>query len=68
MTRYTERTIRVSGQWTKITRDNHAHTFTLARGYTNAYQAHHIETWSFKSVPTWGDAIDKATRTMITYT
>ena len=50
MTRFTERTIRASGQWVKITRDNESRTFTFARGYEGDFKAHEIETLTFKWV------------------
>ena len=67
MTRYTDRTIRASGQWIKITRDNKDRTFTFARGYEGQFQAHEIETWSFKWVANWEEAQDKANRKIETF-
>jgi hypothetical protein len=67
MTRYTDRTIRASGQWIKITRDNKERTFTFARGYENELQAHEIQTLPFKWVANWTEATDKANRTIATY-
>jgi hypothetical protein len=59
-TRFTEKTIRTAGQWCKITRDNQNRTFTFARGYDGQYQAHEIETYSFKWVANWTEATEKA--------
>lgn len=67
MTRFTERTIRASGQWVKITRDNKKRTFTFARGYASKMQAHEISTLSFKWIPNWAEAQDRANRTIATY-
>ena len=67
MTRFTARTIRASGQWIKITRDNQFRTFTFARGYEGEFQAFEIEELSFKWVPNWTEAQDKANRTIATY-
>lgn len=67
MTRFTERTIRADGQWIKITRDNKDRTFTFARGYTNEFTAHEIETLPFKWVANWTEATEKANRTIATF-
>ena len=67
MTRYTDRTIRSSGQWVKITRDNKDRTFTFARGYEGQFQAIEIQTFSFKWVANWEEAQDKANRTIETF-
>lgn len=67
MTRYTERTIRTSGQWVKITRDNKNRTFTFARGYANEFKAIEIETLSMNWVANWTEATDRANRTIATY-
>jgi hypothetical protein len=67
MTRFTDRTIRASGQWIKITRDNKNRTFTFARGYAGQFQASEIETLPFKWVANWTEAQDKANRTIATY-
>jgi hypothetical protein len=60
MKRFTEKTIRTAGQWCKISRDNQDRTFTFARGYDGQYQAHEIETYSFKWVANWAEATQKA--------
>lgn len=67
MKRFTDHTIRTSGQWIKITRDNKNRTFTFARGYQGQYQASEIEVLSFKWVANWTEAKDKANRTIATY-
>lgn len=67
MTRFTERTIRASGQWVKITRDNKDRTFTFARGYEGEFKANEISTLSFKWVANWSEAQDKANRTIATF-
>lgn len=60
MKRFTEKYVRTAGQWVKITRDNENRTFTFARGYTNKFQAHDIQTLSFKWVANWSEANDRA--------
>ena len=67
MTRFTDRTIRASSQWIKITRDNKDRTFTFARGYEGHAQAHEIETLPFKWVANWTEAQEKANRTIATF-
>lgn len=67
MTRFTEKTIRNSGQWLKITRDNKERTFTFARGYAGDFQAKELETLSFKWVANWTEAIERANRCISTY-
>lgn len=67
MTRFTDRTIRASGQWIKITRDNKERTFTFARGYEGQFQATEIETLPFKWVANWTEAQDKANRTIAVF-
>jgi len=67
MTRFTDKTIRTSGQWIKITRDNKDRTFTFARGYTGQYQSNEIETLPFKWVANWTEALDRANRTLAAY-
>lgn len=67
MTRFTEKTVRTTGQWLKITRDNKDRTFTFARGYSDQYQAQEVETYSFKWVANWTEALEKANRTLATY-
>jgi hypothetical protein len=67
MTRFTEKTIRTETQWVKITRDNESRTFTFARGYNAEFSAHDISTLSFKWIPNWTEAIDRANRSMETY-
>ena len=67
MTRFTDKTISTNSQWVKITRDNKERTFTFARGYAGQYQAHELQTLSFKWVANWTEAIDKANRTMAAY-
>ena len=67
MTRFTDRTIRASGQWVKITRDNKDRAFTFARGYAGQAQAHEIETLSMKWVANWSEATERATRAMATF-
>jgi hypothetical protein len=66
-TRFTEKTIRTAGQWCKITRDNQNRTFTFARGYDGQYQAHEIETYSFKWVANWTEATEKANSQMAVF-
>lgn len=56
----TEKYIRNETQWIKITRDNIAKTFTFARGYKGNYRAHEIQTYSFKWIPNWKEAMEKA--------
>lgn len=60
MKRFTEKYVRTASQWVKITRDNENRTFTFARGYTNNFQAHDIQTLSFKWVANWSEANDRA--------
>lgn len=67
MKRYTERTIRTSSQWVKITRDNESRIFTFARGYQGMVKAHDIETFSFKWIANWTEATDKAYRLINNY-
>lgn len=67
MTRFTDRTIRASGQWIKITRDNKDRTFTFARGYQGQFQAAEIETLPFKWVANWTEAQEKASRTIAAF-
>lgn len=67
MTRFTDRTIRASGQWIKITRDNKERTFTFARGYAGEFKATEIETLPFKWVTNWTEATERANRTIATY-
>lgn len=67
MTRFTDKTVRTSGQWIKITRDNKKRTFTFARGYTGEYQANELETLPFKWVANWTEALERANRTLATY-
>jgi hypothetical protein len=63
----TEKTIRSASQWVKITRDNQQRKFTFARGYAGKYQAHEIHSLSFKWVPNWTEALDRANQTLATY-
>jgi len=63
----TEKTIRASNQWVKITRDSNVRTFTFARGYSGATTAHDVTTLSFKWVPNWKDAIEHAEQKIATY-
>ena len=51
----------------KITRDNKAKTFTFARGYKGSYQAHDIETLSFKWVANWNEAVERAEKQIATF-
>jgi hypothetical protein len=67
MARFTEKTVRTSGQWIKISRDNTERTFTFARGYTGEFKANEIETLPFKWVANWTEALDRANRTLATY-
>lgn len=67
MTRFTEKYVRTEHQWVKITRDNKERTFTFARGLNGNYQAHEIQTLSFKWVANWSEAIASANRTIATY-
>lgn len=60
MKRFIEKYVRTVSQWVKITRDNEKRTFTFARGYTNKFQAHDIQTLSFKWVANWSEANDRA--------
>jgi hypothetical protein len=53
--------------WVKISRDNKERTFTFARGYKGQYQAHDVETYSFKWVANWSEATDKAQKMIATY-
>ena len=66
-TRYTEKTIRRANQWVKITRDNQCKRFTFARGYDSSPSAHDVETYSFRWIPNWTDAIDRANMKIDTY-
>ena len=68
MTRFTDKTIRTENCWLKISRDNKKRTFTFALGYTGKYQAHNIETMSFKWIPNWSEALISAHRMINTYT
>ena len=67
MTRFTEKTIRASGQWVKITRDNKDRTFTFARGYEGQFKAHESKTLPFKWVANWTEAVESANRTIATF-
>jgi hypothetical protein len=67
MTRFTEKTVRTANQWMKITRDNKDRTFTFARGYKDQFQATEIETYPFKWVANWTEALEKADRTLTTF-
>lgn len=67
MNRYQDRTVRKSGQWVKITRDNQDRSFTFARGYQSEYKAHDIETLSFKWVANWTEAVERAERSIATF-
>jgi CTP-dependent riboflavin kinase len=67
MTRFQERTVRKSGQWVKITRDNKLRTFSFARGYEGAFQSHAFEMLSMKWVANWKEATERAMRAMATY-
>lgn len=60
--RFTDRTIRTTGQWVKITRDNKARTFTFAKGYKGDYQAVEISELPFKWVANWTEATEHAQR------
>lgn len=64
MKRYIERTLRTDDQWCKITRDNQKRTFTFAKGKAGEFQAHTIETLSFKWVANWSEAITRASGMM----
>jgi hypothetical protein len=63
----TDKTIRTETQWLKITRDNKAKTFTFARGYSGNYQAHEIETLTFKWVANWKEAVERAESKLATF-
>jgi len=63
----TEKYVRNETQWLKITRDNKAKTFTFARGYKGSYQAHDIETLSFKWVANWNEAVERAEKQIATF-
>ncbi len=63
----TEKYVRSDSQWIKITRDNKQRTFTFAHGWKGEFQAHDIQTLSFKWIANWSEAIDKANRTIATY-
>lgn len=67
MTRFADKTFRSSEQWVKVTRDNKEKTFCFARGYKNEFQAHDIETLTFKWVANWKEAQDHAERMMAAY-
>jgi hypothetical protein len=67
MARFTDKTIRTSSHWVKITRDNKERTFTFARGYVGEVQAHDVGTYAFKWVANWTEAIEKANRMMQNY-
>jgi hypothetical protein len=67
MTRFTEKTVRSSNQWVKITRDNKDRTFTFAHGWAGEFKAHDVSTLPFKWVANWTEALDKANRTIATY-
>ena len=56
---YTEKYIRNETQWIKVTRDSIKKTFIFARGY-KGNNAHDIQTYSFKWVPSWKEAMEKA--------
>jgi hypothetical protein len=58
--RFTDRTIRNTSCWVKITRDNKKRTFTFAKGYAGNFQANQIETLPFKWVANWSEANDRA--------
>jgi len=63
-TRFIERTMRTDSHWVKITRDNKERTFTFAKGSAGNYQAHTLETLSFKWVANWTEAITRASGMM----
>jgi len=67
MKRYTDKTVRTSTQWVKITRDNKDRTFTFAHGWAGNYQAHDVQTLPFKWVANWSEAVASANRTIATY-
>ena len=67
MTRFTDKTVRTSGQCIKISRDNKDRIFSFARGYAGNAQAHEIETLPFKWVANWTEALDRANRTLAIY-
>lgn len=64
---FIDKTIRSDTQWVKITRDNKNRTFTFARGYKNEFQSKEIQTFSFKWVPNWKEALEKAEIMIKTY-
>lgn len=60
MAMITDKMIRGETQWVKITRNNKDRTFTFARGDAGKFQAHDIETFSFRWMANWKEAIDFA--------
>jgi hypothetical protein len=67
MNRITDITVRSTFQWIKVTRDNSKKKFTFAVGYAGKPQAHEIYSLSFKWIPTWTDALDRANQTLVDY-
>jgi hypothetical protein len=63
----TEKTIRAYGQWLKITRDNKNKTFTFARGYDGSFTASQIQTYKFKWMANWMEALTFANQTIESY-
>ena len=60
MKRFTEKTIRDSGKWCKITRDNQKRDFTFALGDDGIFTAYYISTVTFKWCTNWTEAKEKA--------
>lgn len=67
MKRFTEKYVRAANQWVKITRDNQEKTFTFARGYTNEFKAHDIETLTFNWIANWREATERANQMIANY-
>lgn len=62
VSRFTDRTIRTSQKWVKITRDNKVRTFTLALGNAGEYEAYRMHELKFYHVPNWSSAEQLAYR------
>ncbi len=60
MAMITDKMVRGETQWVKITRNNKDRTFTFARGNAGNFQAHDIETFTFKFFANWKEAIEFA--------
>jgi hypothetical protein len=55
-----EKTIRIYGQWVKVTRKKDLRRFYFARGYAGQFSSIEMREISFQWVPTWKDALEYA--------